>query len=1112
MSIFSRLQNLLKREKKFTAVAPMVASPIAISPTAKPWSNEGLRSLLSYLKGTRAEVPQSRSLKLPQPYPGVLPKNTPTMAQDSQIAAVYQFGANYGYGWDGVGFMGYALLVELSQIPEYRRPSEIIANEMTRKWGKVISVSKDANTEKLKNVEDELDRLGAQEAFRRAFEIDTFFGQSKIYIDLGTSGDELRRELTLDAKVGKGSLKALRVIEPIWIYPNQYDAINPLSPRFYRPDSWYVLGIEINSSRLLSFNSRPVPDILKPAYMFGGISLTQLLKRSVDNWLRTRQSVSDITHNFSTPVLMTDMGQTMQPGGAESLALRGQVYNTARDNLGLLIIDKLKEDFKNVAAPISGLDKLQAQAQEQMASEAGIPLVKWFGVTPSGLNASSDGEIRVFYDTIESSQERVGTPPMNWLLEIVQMSLFGEVDPDIGWVWNPLWSLDEEKLANVRKVNAETDQTYIDAGVIAPEETRQTIAAEEGSRYASIDVEEVPDLRDEEEEGLEPKASAEHLADSNEERSGGEDGAVLTPSSAVPIAPKSRKRQAADADFKEGDHPRDDDGKFGSGGGKGKSSGGSAHRSALAALREFGGGESASAAGGGEGGATGSPAGESSATAEQTVKNTPAKLSRTSADKIQAAWESDPKLISRIVRRAKFGAAGEKVEAKFSDMFTESETISDLMADQAEITDEDRSKLGPDEIFEVDQKLEEAHEEAVSYANASYKQMVKLVNLTAANLGPEQAADVDGMDLPDDAELSSLTKSQIDKISSLYSRQDANGKVSQWGVDDLANDVNDAAEQLDEALSDEYDEDDESESDTHDELVKEAQGKLFVALHNLHDRGSKVLEFMSAISRGEDSEERGGDDARGPFASDSSFKEGDHPRAPDGKFGSGSGKSAVGSQHREALKSLSQFSEPKQGARSEATKASPSHAVTKPGNVSFVDKLPDNLPDDAEVETDNEDEADGSPIMYDVAYTYENGNVNAAVGNIRVQSEDGEEFSPVTGKVKSYKINKELGSAIQGHIEDLADGKTEEARWDSLAPEQQASEVAAEEAKAEEAEQAHTKKINYTVDRVLAGGWKPTFNEYGGLHSGKIHPDLKGFASPKSLGKVMARLKEKSGG
>ena len=42
-----------------------------------------------------------------------------------------------------------------------------------------------------------------------------------------------------------------------------------------------------------------------------------------------------------------------------------------------------------------------------MCSVSGQPLVKFTGITPNGLNASSDGEIRVFYDDIHAEQEAV---------------------------------------------------------------------------------------------------------------------------------------------------------------------------------------------------------------------------------------------------------------------------------------------------------------------------------------------------------------------------------------------------------------------------------------------------------------------------------------------------------------------------------------------------------------------------------------------------------------------------------------------------------------------------------------------------------------------------------
>ena len=58
--------------------------------------------------------------------------------------------------------------------------------------------------------------------------------------------------------------------------------------------------------------------------------------------------------------------------------------------------------------------------------------------------------------------------------------------------------------SEVEKTKAETDNILIDAGVIAPEESRRRVAADTDSDYSTIDVEDTPDLLEEEESGLEP--------------------------------------------------------------------------------------------------------------------------------------------------------------------------------------------------------------------------------------------------------------------------------------------------------------------------------------------------------------------------------------------------------------------------------------------------------------------------------------------------------------------------------------------------------------------------------------------------------------------------------
>ena len=448
-------------------------------------------ALLSVAGENRTVV---NAFALPTAPPGVVPEKA-TMAMDDAMAPNYAYALNSTFS-EGIGFLGYTYLAELTQRPEYRKPSEIIAKEMTRKWMKLQCTGEENKDDKIKAIEAELERLNVQELFKKAAEHDGFFGRGQIYLDVGANDkqDELKMPLAVSAdKIGKGMLQRIGTVEPMWMYPNMYNSIDPLKEDFYKPDTWFVMGKLVHASRFLFFNSLPVPDMLKPAYAFGGLSLTQICKPYVDNWLRTRQSVSDLLHSFSVMGLKTNLSEILQGGAAQQVQNRAQLFNQCRDNRGLMMLDKDTEDLFNVSAPLGSLDKLQAQAQEQMASVAGIPLIVLLKITPSGLNASSDGEIETFYNWIEAQQEAIFSPPLKRLLEIVQLSLFGEIDAEIGFKWQPLWSLDEGELATAHKTQVEADIELINAGVLSPQEVRNRIANEEDSAYAGLDVDDIPD-------------------------------------------------------------------------------------------------------------------------------------------------------------------------------------------------------------------------------------------------------------------------------------------------------------------------------------------------------------------------------------------------------------------------------------------------------------------------------------------------------------------------------------------------------------------------------------------------------------------------------------------
>lgn len=582
------------------------------------------------------------------PPPGVLPDAAkPDMAMDSSLQSwaqnsftnAWNFANPFGESFEeGIGFLGYAYLSQLTQRPEYRRIGERIATEMTRKWirltikgeadpetakgdddeetlGKDKAPAKkapdrplddedndqdelddgagnsldepdeptpeeiaqrkrnDALQKKLKEIDEDMKRLDVRGRFKTVAEFDGWMGRAHLYIDTGKGDDpeELLTDLgngsdqTSKEKFDKGSLRNIKHVEAMWCYPVRYNAQDPLADDWYNPQVWFAMGKQIHASRLLTFVGRPVPDILKPSYAFGGLSMSQMAKPYVDNWLRTRQAVTALIESFSVSGVYTN-AQSLLQGGGEEVLDRIDLFNIARDNSGTMVLDKEAEEFFNISTPLGTLDHLQAQSQEQMSSVSGIPLIVLLGITPTGLNASSEGELRVFYDLILAMQESLFRDKLKRVIDFIQLNLFGEIDPAIGFEFEPLWSLDEKGEAEVKKIEAETHQLYVDMGVVGQEEVREIIVADEDSPYNGLEPDNLPPPPAQ--EGMIPPHGGEKGGEGGGE--GGGDGHEMDGAADRALIEIEDDVYAFDdGQFDESKHKRDGEGKFSTTGGAG---------------------------------------------------------------------------------------------------------------------------------------------------------------------------------------------------------------------------------------------------------------------------------------------------------------------------------------------------------------------------------------------------------------------------------------------------------------------------------------------------------------------------------------------------------------
>lgn len=510
----------MKKPKKKTPLRISVPTEVLQSPA--PWMRISDSALTASQWKKTGLIVNPFEQPLPLPPPRTLPPRTPKaaiMAYDEQVIEANAWAAQAVYNgafFNGITFMGFIYLSELAQRPEYRRITEVLATAATKEWIEFGSTSTDDDTkvEKINQLTQRCKELGIQDVIRKKCEMDGFFGRAHIYLDTGQTDDlpELKRSIgngrdkTTDAKLGtqRNFLKAVRCIEPVWCYPAKYEAADPLKGDWYNPQTWFVQGKEVHITRLLTSFSREVPDLLKPAYMFSGLSLSQMAKPYVDNWLRTRQAVADLIWSFSVRILKTNMAALMGSDGTE-LFRRVAFFANLQNNQSMMIVDKDREDVTNLQTSLASLDALQAQSQEHMCSVTGTPVVVLLGIQPAGLNASSQGELNTWDSWVESYQEKFITKDLDTIVAFVQRDLWGAVDDDIVWTYRPLRSLSAKELAEVQLIEMQRDIGYIEGQVLDPMDVRKRLAADPDSPFDGLGVDDGSSTIEELADGADPE-------------------------------------------------------------------------------------------------------------------------------------------------------------------------------------------------------------------------------------------------------------------------------------------------------------------------------------------------------------------------------------------------------------------------------------------------------------------------------------------------------------------------------------------------------------------------------------------------------------------------------
>lgn len=385
--------------------------------------------------------------------------------QDSAVTidSFNNFAQNYGVGADNplsTASYGFNPITRNRTLLEFiHRGSwlggvavDVVANDMTRGG---VEMQGKINPKGMMSIEETSRTLNVWQSVNELLRWDRLYGGC-IAVHL-VEGQRLDTPLRLET-IGKGQYKGLTILDRWMVQPTLNMLVTEYGPDLGLPKFYDVIGDapslrgqRIHHTRVIRREGVKLPYWQRLTENLWGTSiLERLYDRMIAFDSATTGAAQLVYKAYIRTYKVKGLRDLIGAGGKVASLVYSYVdfMRKFQGTEGITLMDADDEFEGHSTTAFSGLDSALTHFAQQLAGALQIPLVRLFGMSPSGFS-TGDTDLQMYYDTILQQQNDTMLVPVTRIYRAIAASEGVKLPDGFTLEFRSLWQLDEKEKSDI---------------------------------------------------------------------------------------------------------------------------------------------------------------------------------------------------------------------------------------------------------------------------------------------------------------------------------------------------------------------------------------------------------------------------------------------------------------------------------------------------------------------------------------------------------------------------------------------------------------------------------------------------------------------------------------